>query len=263
MPLVEEFEKTGNVLFRWRSYLPLILIVLLVASLPYLGEPFATPSLNLAWEILCIVVSLLGLFVRVLVIGYASRSTSGRNTKKQVAETLSTAGMYSLVRHPLYLGNFLLGLGVSLILIRAWWIPAIYALAFALYYERIMMAEERFLRSKFGEDYISWASATPAIIPWLRGWVKPDAAFSTRQAVRREYQSAFGLALTLFIAEQFTEVRSSGWFSPDREWLIAIIASIVIYIVFRFLHKKTRLLSAGAGGTTQPQTRCLPQNWHS
>jgi protein-S-isoprenylcysteine O-methyltransferase Ste14 len=244
MPLVEELEHTGNVLFRWRSYLPLIMVVLLVASLPYLGEPFSSPSLNLAWEMLCIAVSLLGLFVRVIAIGYAPRSTSGRNTKKQVADTLSTTGMYSLVRHPLYLGNFLLGLGVSLILIRAWWIPAIYSLSFALYYERIMLAEEQFLRGKFGDAYLAWASRTPAIIPRLRGWLKPSASFSTRQALRREYQSTFGLALTLFIAEQFTEVRSSGWFSPDREWLVAISASIAIYLIFRFLHKKTRLLSS-------------------
>jgi protein-S-isoprenylcysteine O-methyltransferase Ste14 len=244
MPLVEELERTGNVLFRWRSYLPLILVVLIAASLPFLGEPFQSPVLDLVWELFSIAVSLLGLFVRILTIGYAPRSTSGRNTKKQVADTLSTTGMYSLVRHPLYLGNFLLGLGVSLILIRAWWIPAIYALSFTLYYERIMLAEEQFLRGKFGEAYLAWTSRTHAIIPRLRGWAKPPTPFSTRQAIRREYQSAFGLALTLFLAEQFTEVRSAGWFSPDREWLVAIVASITIYLIFRFLHKKTRLLSS-------------------
>ncbi|MGB8874133.1 MAG: hypothetical protein WCC75_12145, partial [Desulfobaccales bacterium] len=45
--------------------------------------------------------------------GLPPRGTSGRNTQGQVAETLNTTGIYSLVRNPLYLGNFLIWLGLS------------------------------------------------------------------------------------------------------------------------------------------------------
>ncbi len=243
MPLVEQLEETGTLFFRLRSYLPLVLVLLVIASLPHLGQPFISDTLNLSWELLSIAVSLCGLMIRVLTIGYAPRGTSGRNTGRQIADTLNTTGMYSLVRHPLYLGNFLLGLGVSLIMVRAWWIPLIYSLSFALYYERIILAEEQFLRSKFGEKYLSWASHIPAIIPYAPVWVKPATTFSLRQAIRREYQSMFGAALSLFLAEQATEQRDYGWFRPDHGWLVATATVILVYVAIRIIHKKTDILS--------------------
>ena len=63
--------------------------------------------------------------------------------------TLNTSGLYSVVRHPLYLGNYLMWLGVALFS-RTWWAPVIVSLVFWLYYERIMFAEEEFLRRQFG-----------------------------------------------------------------------------------------------------------------
>ena len=52
--------------------------------------------------------------------GFAPRGTSGRNTLGQVAEVLNTSGMYSVVRNPLYLGNFVIWLGLALF-IKVWW----------------------------------------------------------------------------------------------------------------------------------------------
>lgn len=56
--------------------------------------------------------SLVGFLIRAYVIGTTPRGTSGRNTKGQVAEELNQAGMYSMVRHPLYLGNYLMWIGI-------------------------------------------------------------------------------------------------------------------------------------------------------
>ena len=95
------------------------------------------------------ILSTLGLALRAAVVGRTPHRTSGRNTLEQVADSLNTTGMYSLVRHPLYLGNFVGWLGVALfprdpvVLLGS-------VLAYAIYYERIMMAEERFLRGRFG-----------------------------------------------------------------------------------------------------------------
>ncbi len=57
------------------------------------------------------VISFFGLALRVIVVGHAPYGTSGRNTREQVADTLNTTGMYSIVRHPLYLANYLIILG--------------------------------------------------------------------------------------------------------------------------------------------------------
>ena len=53
-----------------------------------------------------IIISFLGEAIRIFTVAYTPAGTSGRNTKQQLADTLNTTGIYSLLRHPLYLGNF-------------------------------------------------------------------------------------------------------------------------------------------------------------
>ncbi|NLL27934.1 MAG: DUF1295 domain-containing protein [Bacteroidales bacterium] len=43
---------------------------------------------------------------------FIPKGISGKNTEKQIADFLNTKGMYSIVRHPLYLGDFLMWLGL-------------------------------------------------------------------------------------------------------------------------------------------------------
>ncbi|MDR2152686.1 MAG: DUF1295 domain-containing protein, partial [Helicobacteraceae bacterium] len=72
-----------------------------------LSERFAS-----ALTVLAVLISALGVAIRVYTIGYKHKGTSGRNTKTQQASALNTKGIYSLTRNPLYLGNFLIGWGV-------------------------------------------------------------------------------------------------------------------------------------------------------
>ena len=111
-------------------------------------------EMTTTWGLFSLLVGLLGLFSRILVVGHTPQNTSGRNTREQIAEVLNTTGWYSVVRHPLYLGNYLMGLGIALFPF-VWWVPIIYTLSFALYYERIMVAEEDFLRDILRREYSS------------------------------------------------------------------------------------------------------------
>jgi len=74
-------------------------------------------------------VSCVGLGTRILTIGHTPQRTSGRNTKAQVAETLNTTGLYSMLRQPLYLGNFFMGLGLAFFA-HLWWLTLLYSLVF-------------------------------------------------------------------------------------------------------------------------------------
>ena len=169
MALVSEFDRQGNWLFRWRSYLPFALLVPLLAAFRTFDDPNHDPNLQQWWTIVCIGVSLAGLALRAIAVGSAAPNTSGRNTHGQVADAVNTTGIYSVVRHPLYLGNYLMWLGITMYCHNGW-LVAVFTLMFFLYYERIMMAEENYLSGKFGAAFTEWAARTPAFIQRWSQW---------------------------------------------------------------------------------------------
>jgi protein-S-isoprenylcysteine O-methyltransferase Ste14 len=239
--LREEFESTGNWLFRWRSYLPLVIIGLFLFALheyEYLGN---SEKIDHLWEVFCLIISFFGLGIRIFTIGYTPKRTSGRNTRKHVAETLNTKGMYSVVRNPLYLGNFFMGLGIALFA-YLWWLTIIYILIFWLYYERIIFAEEAYLINKFGNEYLEWANSTPVFIPKLSKYQKPDLPFSLRNVLKREYNGFFEVILVLFILETVGEIYAEGKFDFDLGWLLLLGIGFTIWLVLRSLKKYTTVL---------------------
>jgi len=241
MALKDEYANSGSYLFRWRSYIPLLflpIVVLALKDFDYLG---GSESLDHLWEVTCLAFGASGLLVRVLTVGYAPAGTSGRNTKEQKAATLNTTGLYSIVRHPLYLGNFLIWLGVSLFP-HLWWFALIAILAFWIYYERIMFAEEEFLRTKFGAAFEEWAAQTPAFIPNLRSWRSPTLAFSWKTALAREYSTLFATIVMFFFLEAAGDFFAGKMPHVDFGWLLLLAVGCVIYILVRWM-KKRKLLS--------------------
>jgi protein-S-isoprenylcysteine O-methyltransferase Ste14 len=241
MALNEDMVRQGTWLFRWRSYVPLAFLVLLFTQVPsfrYLG---GSPRLDLSWEVLCMLVSLAGFAVRVHTVGHAPRRTSGRNTKRQVADELNTSGMYSVVRHPLYVGNYLMWLGVVMLLHTVWLVLLVSA-GYALYYERIMAAEENFLRGKFGARYEEWAGRTPAFLANPRLWRPATLPFSAKTVLRREYSGFFGLMLTFVALEVASESMLNRRLMLDPVWMGVLGASLAAFLILRFLKRHTDVL---------------------
>ena len=244
MPLREEMEKQGNWLFRWRSYLPLLIVPLffiaLYSSTLNAQEPLGTAGKS--WEVFCFLLSLLGFAIRCATVAFVPSGTSGRNTKEQIASVLNTTGIYSVVRHPLYLGNLVMIFGL-LLFVRVWWFALIGALLFWVYYERIAFAEEEFLRRKFGDSYLEWAEKTPAFVPRSNGWNSPDLAFSFRKVLKREYSGFFAIIASFtclhIITEFFRHTRNP---QIGIGWVILFTVGLVTYLTLRTLKKKTTFL---------------------
>jgi len=244
MALREEFVSQGNWFFVRRSWFPILIFPLIFYMLTE-----SETILNLygqvpqtAYQIFCVLVSFLGLVVRAVTIGYAPAGTSGRNTTEgQVAEQLNTKGIYSTVRHPLYLGNFLIFLGFTLFTQSVWFNIAA-TLAFWLYYERIMFAEEEFLRGKYGESYQDWAKSVPAFIPRLSQWQKAELEFSFRNVLKREYTAFFEIALIFPLLDFAAEYILHGTLTLNYYWLGFFIFGALVYFTLRTLKKKTKLL---------------------
>ena len=194
------------------------------------------------WQGFCLVLSLLGLVIRCLVIGYVPGGTSGRDTKKQKADMLNTTGMYSILRHPLYLGNFFIFLGIVLS-IQVWWFALLSMLSFWFYYEKIIFAEEEFLRRKFGGEYLKWAKKTPAFLPKFKHWQTPNLAFSFKTVFRKEHSAFFVITTSFSLLDITQDSFMENKLKLDLGWLIVFVCGLAIYLTLLTLKRKTKILN--------------------
>jgi protein-S-isoprenylcysteine O-methyltransferase Ste14 len=243
MALAESFEKSGNWLFRYRSFMPILLYVM-ATGVVILETKELVNFHFLYWNLACFGVSALGMLIRAITIGFTPKGTSGRNTKEgQVADALNTKGIYSIVRHPLYLGNFFMWLGLILYAGTPWFI--IFCLAFFwIYYERIMFAEEQFIRKKFGDEYLAWSSRTPAFFPDFRKWESSELSFSLKNVMKREYSGFFGTIFSFAYINFIKNFFFDGQIWLDVKWQIGGIVGLIVYFVLRSLKKHTKVLHA-------------------
>lgn len=247
MALIEELDKQGQILFRWRSYLPAVFLLLSFFFLPGYKYPNENYESHLYYLFFCLLMSFFGLFLRGVVIGYSPENTSGRNTKKQIADSVNNSGIYSIVRHPLYLGNFFLHGGIALIP-RSLLLFVIFFFLHWFYYERIMFTEEQYLRNKFGQKYISWAAKTPALFPSFQNFKKPETSFSFKTVIRKEYSSFLGILIIFVLLDILISYFIKGFnfdlglnlFSDFQKSIL--LFSILTYISIRIIVKKTKWL---------------------
>ena len=106
---------------------------------------------------------------------------------------LATTGAYSLVRHPLYLGNFLILAGFTLA--SGNWIVALVVFFFFLfYYPAAIRYEDTKLEGIFGDVWRVWSSNIPAMFPISLKWkANTEAESKTRQSLIRNGELIYSL----------------------------------------------------------------------
>lgn len=241
MPLKEEFRTQGDFLFKNRSFLPVLIIIPgLIVFVRNLGD--FDLSISMQWELICLAICVLGLLIRMIAIGFSADNTSGRNTSEgQIADHINTTGPYSVVRHPLYLGNYFMWLGIAC-LTRNFWFVAAFTFVYWLYYERIMYAEEEFLRDKYGDRYATWAAGVPAFIPALGQWKKSHLSFSWVKIIRQEKAGILNLFLVIFIFKLLEAYfRDGNLMMVSRFWLYALLGSFIWYVIIKLAQKSGKL----------------------
>ncbi len=239
--LVAESLEEGRWLFRWRSYPPVVVLLYVMGLVWFSPLPLGGNQTRLGWAVVGIALGALGLAIRAWTVGHVAIGTSGRGTRELRAEELNTGGVYSLVRHPLYLGNYFMWIGVAAFAGKPVAI-GVTTLAFWLYYERIMMAEERFLFEKFGDAFRVWASRTPPFVPRFGTWKPWPYSFSFRFVAGRDYQALYAfVASTAAVAFVRAAALGEGW-PGARPWAWYFLAGTAAYAVLHTLKRRTRLL---------------------
>jgi protein-S-isoprenylcysteine O-methyltransferase Ste14 len=237
MALQDQLVKQGNFLFRHRGTLP-ILIAVPALAIKYWGAPMECLCIT-SFNTIAYGLSILGLVIRFIAVGYSPKNTSGRNTQGQLADSLSSTGIYSICRHPLYIGNFFMWFGVAMLTANSWFLLSFF-LAYWIYYERIMIAEETFLAGKFGEAYTNWANSTPAVIPSFKLWKPYSTTFNLRKSIKQE-KTGFLLLNGCFLL--FNAIHSTSlcqvW-DEQKDWSILAIASVLLYAIIKIWEKSRK-----------------------
>ena len=130
----------------WTLLFVIILFMLEPASLLRVISCLALVSLGQLWR--CWAAGFIGLY-------------RGENVK---ANSLATKGPYSLMRNPLYFGNFVIGFGWSIMAgIKG---IIIFTLCFYVLYVLVIIPhEEKFLLSKFGTDFENYCARVKRFWP--------------------------------------------------------------------------------------------------
>ena len=241
MALVQTFEKQGNLLFKYRGQFPVILFLLATIFIVFTDYTSISETNERYYIIISVLLSLLGFIVRFYTIGTTPKGTSGRNTKKQVAEVLNSTGIYATVRHPLYLGNFLIWIGISTYVFSPLFIVII-SLIFWLYYERIMFAEERFLERKFGEKYLDWSNKIPAFFPNFSNYKTSSIPFSIKTVLRREYSGVLACVIGFCFVDIMRNYKiGEELFSINMIYVLTL--TLIVSLVLRTLKRNTKILN--------------------
>jgi protein-S-isoprenylcysteine O-methyltransferase Ste14 len=241
MALIHEFERSGNWLFKRRSWLPLLLVICGIVVMNY--EDRQAIIFSSTKELIFLGISIFGEVLRIITVGHAPGNTSGRNTAAgQLADEINTTGIYSVIRHPLYVANFFMWLGPVLFL-RSFWFTVVFILIYWLYYERIIFAEEQFLRRKFGIEYDEWSENVRAVIPGFRNYTPPRLRFSFKTVLRREYNSFLNIFIIFSALDIIRNYFLSGKFSITPLWIMLVAGAAIVWIIIRAIHKRTQWLT--------------------
>ncbi|NIJ53144.1 methyltransferase family protein [Dyadobacter arcticus] len=147
----------GNFFFKYRNNLFIFLYLLLFIPSPLLFAPEQFGDKYFLFPvILGLLVTFAGEIIRGITIGLAYIIRGGKD-KKVYAEKLVTEGIFRHCRNPLYVGNILMLLGVGILANSLIYVAIVMPL-FLFIYQAIVLAEENFLRNKFGAQFDAYCS---------------------------------------------------------------------------------------------------------
>jgi protein-S-isoprenylcysteine O-methyltransferase Ste14 len=201
----------------WLWIVPLVAVVLLV---PPPSSTFGAKLPDALWDGFGMVLIVLGAIVRTCARGWKH---------EQGKEELVTTGPYARIRHPLYFGTLLCGVGVCMIHGSPWLFGA-FALSFVLWYAFVIRREETRLAARWPEAHAAYRRSVPLLFPSPRGigallsaW--PDDVW---KSISLEADALFFWPLTALAIRIWEVAGSPELWKENRTQAIALISVLVI-----------------------------------
>ena len=234
----------GNFFFKYRNLLFILLyLALFIPSPSIFSTEIFGPAYYLWPIIIGLIVTVTGQLIRGATIGLAYIIRGGKDGKVY-AEDLVTAGIFNHCRNPLYVGNILMLAGVG-ILSNSLLYLLVFIPFFLFVYQTIVLAEENFLRSKFGEKFNEYCHRVNRWLPDLRNLEKTFEGmhFKWKRWILKEYNTQYVWlsGITLILLLQYPEL--TNYDTRLRNTLLIVILAILLllYLFVRYLKKSGKM----------------------
>ncbi|WP_234737006.1 methyltransferase family protein [Tellurirhabdus bombi] len=234
----------GNFFFKYRNVLFIFLyLALFIPSPPLFSAANFGPTYYI-WPIaLGLLITVTGQLVRGATIGLAYIVRGGRD-KKVYADHLVTEGIFNHCRNPLYVGNILMLAGVG-VLANSLLYVGVFIPLFLFIYQAIVLAEENFLRGKFGPSFDAYCQRVHRWFPSLSGLGNTFSGmhFNWRRWILKEYNTQFVwlTGITLIILLKYDEVTSNDPAVRNTALAIILPLLLLIYLLVRYLKKSGKM----------------------
>jgi protein-S-isoprenylcysteine O-methyltransferase Ste14 len=235
--------KLGNFVFRYRNLLfPLVFFSLVFSVKPFLGSKY----FEYVSYVIGVTVTLTGQTVRALTIGLAYIKRGGKN-RKIYAKELVKEGIFAHCRNPLYLGNVLIITGLGIVA-QSFLFVLIGIPLFIFLYLAIIRAEEHFLTSEFGQEYMEYCRSVNRFIPKFSGIGKTlkGMKFRWKRLIVKEYGTTYVwiiCVILLIMRNQY--LRYGNWQNRSSILLLSLSFIFVtgLYAVAWYLKKSKKLVA--------------------
>ena len=238
----------GNFFFKYRNWIFILFYAaLFVPSLPLFSA--AECGARYYWwpVVLGLLITCTGQGIRGLTIGLAYIVRGGKEGKPY-AEGLVTEGIFRHCRNPLYVGNILMLLGVGILANSVFYVAFMMPL-FSFIYQAIVLAEEDFLRKKFGAGFDNYCRDVNRWWPSLRGIGSTlrSMEFNWKRWILKEHTTQFIwlLGIVSLLAAPLPELRYPELLEgcalpPLRIFTVSVALLCALYALIRMLKKSGR-----------------------
>ena len=232
--------KLGNFLFRNRNGIfPLFYLMLFVPSPEVFPNPVTAMIIGFS-------VTIIGQLIRIITIGLVYIIRGGKD-RRVYAEDLVTTGIFNHCRNPLYVGNILIlvGLGIAS---NSLLFMAVFTPLFLFFWQAIVLAEENYLRDKFGDQYDQYCKRVDRWLINFKGIGKTlrSMQFKWKRVIIREYNATYlwMTGVVLIVMKHFYFHDDQFDFHKNLPVFISILAALIIlYLFARWLKKSKKIIS--------------------